>query len=172
MSHEMMIYGIAIDTRSNSPIIVLKDKATEEKVLPIWIGIIEASAIATTLQHENFDRPMTHDLFKNFISHLQMRVQKVEITDIVDNAFWAKIFFSSQDYVFSLDARPSDAITMALKSNAPIFASNTVLQESMPQKAFAYSSSQQEIWDRSEEGQRWLDYLDKLEPDAFGKYPV
>ncbi|KPA08941.1 protein containing DUF151 [Candidatus Magnetomorum sp. HK-1] len=172
MSHEMIIYGIAVDTKGNSPVIILKDKATEEKILPVWVGVLEATAIATSLQHITYDRPMTHDLLKNFVSHMHMRVQKIEISDIINNTYHAKIYFSSQDYVFSLDARPSDAITMAIKCNAPIFASETVLQESLPKKAFTYSNAQQEIWDKSEEGKKWLDYLDSLAPEAFGKYPA
>jgi hypothetical protein len=172
MSQEMIIYGVAIDTRSSSPVIILKDKATEEKVLPVWIGLNEAAAVASAFEMAHFDRPLTHDLFKNFISHLQMRVQKIEITDIINNIFISRIFFTSQDYVFSLDSRPSDAIVMALKSNAPIFATETVLQETLPQKAFTYSNAQQEIWDQSDEGKKWLNYLDNLSPDAFGKYPV
>jgi len=172
MSHEMIIYGIAIDTKSNSPVIILKDKATEEIILPLWIGILEATAIATSLQNISQDRPMTHDLFKNFISHMQMRVQKIEISDIINNTYHARIYFSSQDYVFSLDARPSDALTMALKYNAPIFATDTALQESLPQKAFTYKNAQQEIWDKSEEGKKWFNYLESLTPDDFGKYPA
>jgi len=168
----MIIYGIAIDTQSNSPVIILKDKETEQKVLPIWIGVNEASSIASAFELAKFDRPLTHDLFKNFISHLQMRVQKIVITDIINKIFISRIYFASQDYVFSLDARPSDSIVMAVKSNAPIYASETVLQESLPQKAFTYSNSQQDILDQSEEGRRWLDYMNKLSPDDFGKYPV
>jgi len=172
MSHEMQIYGIGVDPVNNSPVVLLKDKSTGDKVLPIWIGIMEATPLAASLQQIHYDRPMTHDLFKNFVSYMQMQVQKIEINDIVDNTYHAKIYFSSQDYVFSMDARPSDAITLALKFRAPIYASNTVLEESLPQKAFTYSTNQQEILDKSEDGQKWLNYLQALSVKDFGNYPV
>jgi len=172
MSHEMQIFGIALDSVNHSPVIILKDKTTGEKVLPIWIGVLEATPLATSLQQIQYDRPMTHDLFKNFISYMQMQVQKIEISDIVDNTYRAKIYFSSQDYVFSLDARPSDAITLALKFKSPIYASDTVLQESLPQKAFTYSANQQEILDNSDDGKKWLSYLQNLSAEDFGNYPV
>jgi len=172
MSHEMQIYGIAVDPTNSSPVVILKDKTTGEKILPIWIGVLEATPLAASLQQINYDRPLTHDLFKNFVSYMQMQIQKVEISDIVDNAYRAKIFFSSQDYVFSLDARPSDAITLALKFRSPIFASETVLKESLPEKAFTYRTNQQEVLDKSEDGKKWLHYLQKLSADDFGEYPV
>ena len=172
MSQEMQIFGIADDPVNNSPVVILKDKTTGEKILPIWIGLLEATPLATSLQQVHYDRPMTHDLFKNFVSYMQMQVQKIEISDIVDNTYHAKIYFSSQDYVFSLDARPSDAITLALKFRAPIYASDTVLKESLPQKAFTYSKNQQEILDNSEDGKKWLNYLQKLSAEDFGEYPV
>jgi len=172
MSHEMQIFALAVDSVSSTPIVILKDKATGEKILPIWIGILEATPLAASLQHIHYDRPMTHDLFKNFVSYMQMQIKKIEISDIVDNTYHAKIFFSSQDYVFSMDARPSDAITLALKFKSPIYASETVLQESLPQKAFTYATNQQEILDKSEEGQKWLNYLQNLSIEDFGDYPV
>jgi hypothetical protein len=172
MSNEMQLYGIAVDPVNNSPVIILKDKATGEKILPIWIGILEATPLATSLQQIHYDRPMTHDLFKNFISYMQIQIQKIEISDIVDNTYHAKIYFSSQDYIFSLDSRPSDAITLALKFRAPIYASNTVLEESLPQKAFTYSSKQHEVLDKSEDGKKWLNYLQNLSVEDFGDFPV
>jgi hypothetical protein len=172
MSHEMQIYGIAVDQTNHSPIIILKDKKTGQKVLPIWVGVLEATPLAASLQQMHYDRPMTHDLFKNFVSFMQMQIQKIEISDIVDNTYHARIYFSSQDYVFSLDARPSDAITLAIKFNSPIYASETVFQESLPQKAFTYSSNQQKILDKSDEGKKWLNYLQSLNAEDFGHYPV
>jgi len=172
MLHEMQLFGIAIDPTNQSPIVILKDKESGEKVLPIWIGVLEATPLAACIQQIHYDRPLTHDLFKNFVSFLQMQIQKIEISDIVDNTYHARIFFSSQDYVFSLDARPSDAITLAIKFKAPIYASETVLQESLPQKAFTYSTNQQEIMDKSDEGKKWLNYLQNLTVEDFGHYPV
>jgi hypothetical protein len=172
MSQEMQIFGIGVDPTNNSPVILLKDKSTGEKVLPIWIGILEATPLAASLQQIHYNRPMTHDLFKNFVSYMQMQIQKVEISDIVDDTYHARIYFSSQDYVFSLDARPSDAIILALKFRSPIYASDTVLQETLPEKAFTYSKNQQEILDKSEDGQKWLSYLQGLTSEDFGTYPV
>jgi len=172
MSQEMEIFGIAVDATNNSPVLILKDKKSGEKILPIWIGMMEATPMAISLQNINYDRPMTHDLFKNFICHMQMQIQKIEISDIIDNTYYGRIYFSSLDYVFSLDARPSDAIILALKFRAPIYASETVLQESLPDKAFTYTKAQQEILDSSTDGKKWLDYLENLNAEDFGNSPV
>ena len=165
MLHKVNIAGLAMDPASNTPIILLK---TEEgdKTLPIWIGLLEATSIASALQDIQFDRPMTHDLFKNLLEQEKMEVAKIEVCDLKDNTFYAKIFFLSPDKNFSMDASPSDAIAMALRFKAPIFVDDKVIN------AFKNADTDIELSDESTEGKKWAEYLEKLSPEDFGKYKV
>ena len=116
----MSIKGLMLDPVSNSPIVVLKDE--EEKFfLPIWVGIFEANAIALQLENVTTPRPMTHDLLRNMISELDARVTRVVINDLRDSTFFAQIRLITGDKTLELDARPSDAIALALRTEAPIF---------------------------------------------------
>ena len=119
MLHEVNIAGMTMDPTSNTPIIILK-LVNGEQAIPIWIGLLEATSIASALRNIKFDRPMTHDLFKNFVEGLNIDVAKVEVCDLKDNTFYAKIYFMSEAKNFSMDARPSDAIAIALRFQAPI----------------------------------------------------
>ena len=162
---EVNIVGMSMDPTSNTPIIILKS-LKDDQTIPIWIGLLEATSIASALQNIKFDRPMTHDLFKNFLEMLNTKVTKVEVCDLKDKTYYAKIHFDSVDRVFSMDARPSDAIAIALRFNAPIFVDEKVVDKSKMGKGDA------EILDKSEEGKKWADYLNKLSLDDFGKYKV
>ena len=124
----MSIKGLMLDPVSNSPIVVLKDE--EEKFfLPIWVGIFEANAIALQLENVTTPRPMTHDLLRNMISELDARVTRVVINDLRDSTFFAQIRLITGDKTLELDARPSDAIALALRTEAPIFVAQTVLDQ-------------------------------------------
>ena len=123
----MSIKGLMLDPVSNSPIVVLKDE--EEKFfLPIWVGIFEANAIALQLENVTTPRPMTHDLLRNMISELDARVTRVVINDLRDSTFFAQIRLITGDKTLELDARPSDAIALALRTDAPIFVRRDVLE--------------------------------------------
>ena len=159
------IAGLTIDPATNTPIVILKSE-DENQVIPIWIGLLEATSIASALQDIKFDRPMTHDLFKNFTDILEIDVSKVEVCDLIDNTFYAKIYFLSKDKTFSMDARPSDAIALAIRYKAPIYVEDKVIAKSN------MGGKDAEILDKSEEGKKWADYLEKLSPDDFGKYKV
>ena len=165
MLHKVNIAGLAMDPASNTPIILLK---TEEgdKTLPIWIGLLEATSIASALQDIQFDRPMTHDLFKNLTQVLNVQVNRIDICDLKDNTFYAEIHFAAEDRSFTMDARPSDAIALALRFHAPIFVDERVMEKSRVGKATG------EVLDDSEEGKKWAEYLEKLSPEDFGKYKV
>lgn len=165
MYHKVNIAGLAMDPASNTPIILLK---TEEgsKTLPIWIGLLEATSIASALQDIQFDRPMTHDLFKNLTQVLNIRISRIDICDLKDNTFYAEIHFASQDRSFTMDARPSDAIALALRFHAPIFVEERVMEKSQ------MDATGGEALDNSEEGKKWAEYLEKLAPEDFGKYKV
>jgi bifunctional DNase/RNase len=162
MLHKVVIAGLTMDPASNTPIIILKS-VEDERAIPIWIGLLEATSIASALQNIQFDRPMTHDLFKNLTRMLNLTVSKVEVCDLKDNTFYARIYFSSEEVVFDMDARPSDAIAIALRFGAPIYVHERVIEKS------AAPSGPVEVADESEEGKKWAEYLEKLSPDEFGK---
>jgi bifunctional DNase/RNase len=165
MLHEVSIAGLTMDPTSNTPIIILK-LVSGDQAIPIWIGLLEATSIASALQDIKFDRPMTHDLFKNFVKNIKMEVSKVEVCDIQDNTFYAKIYFTSKETNFSIDARPSDAIAIALRFQAPIYVDDKVLEKSQMVEA------DPEMLVKSEEGEKWAEYLEKLSPEDFGKYKI
>lgn len=165
MLHKVSIAGLTIDPSSNTPIIILKSEDNDQTV-PIWIGLLEATAIASALQGVTFDRPMTHDLFKNFLDMMNISVSKIEVSDIKDSTYFAKIHFASREKIFSMDARPSDAIAIALRFNAPIFIDDKVIEKSKMGEGIA------EVVDQSSEGKKWAEYLEKLSPKDFGKFKV
>jgi bifunctional DNase/RNase len=165
MLHKVSIAGLTMDPTSNTPIIILKSEETEQAV-PIWIGLLEATSIASALQNVKFDRPMTHDLFKNFTDRLHIAISKVEVCDLRDSTFFARIYFESKDGGFDMDARPSDAIALALRFNAPIYVDDKVMEKSK------INQEEVEVLDESEEGKKWAEYLENLSPEDFGKYKV
>ena len=165
MLHKVSIAGLTMDPASNTPIIILKSDENDQAI-PIWIGLLEATSIASALQSIKYERPMTHDLFKNFSDTLQISIAKVEVCDLRDNTFFARIYFVSKDNNFDIDARPSDAIALALRFDAPIFVEDSVMQKSK------ITDDEGEAMDTSEEGKKWADYLANLSPDDFGKYKV
>jgi uncharacterized protein YlxP (DUF503 family) len=105
-----------MDPASNTPIIILKSEE-HDQAIPIWIGLLEATSIASALQNIKYERPMTHDLFKNISDTLHISITKVEVCDLKDSTFYARIYFVSKDSNFDIDARPSDAIALALRFN-------------------------------------------------------
>lgn len=167
MLHRVNIAGMTMDPQSNTPIIILKSE-DEEHAIPIWIGLLEATSIASALQNIQFERPMTHDLFKNFLDINQITVVRVEVCDLRDNTFFARIYFSSQNGEMDMDARPSDAIAIALRFQAPIYVDDIVIQKS----GVSGEQPTGEPADKSEEGKKWADYLKNLTPEDFGKYKV
>ena len=165
MLHKVSIAGLTMDPASNTPIIILKSEENDQAI-PIWIGLLEATSIASALQNIKYERPMTHDLFKNFTERLGISITKIEVCDLKDNTFFAKIYFISKDGNFEMDARPSDAIALALRYEAPIFVADEVMQKSK------MADGEAEILDTSEEGKKWADYLENLSPEDFGKFKV
>jgi bifunctional DNase/RNase len=161
----MKVYGLTIDPMTNSPIVILKD-LEGDKTLPIWIGLLEATAIASEMENVKFSRPMTHDLMKNLLDQLNTRVARIEICDLRDNTFYALVYLASQDKEITMDARPSDAIALALRVQAPIFVDEEVIQKS---KAVDLGA-REEI--QSDDGKKWTEVLEGLDPDDFGKYKM
>jgi len=154
----MTIKGLMLDPVSNSPIVVLKDDA-EKFFLPIWVGIFEANAIALQLENVSTPRPMTHDLLRNMIAELDARVTRVVINDLRDSTFFAQIRVIIGERTLELDARPSDAIALALRADAPIFVAQSVLEQAQ--------TISPDSGDQDEKMKKWFEQLDT---DDLGKY--
>ncbi|MEW6672095.1 MAG: bifunctional nuclease family protein [Thermodesulfobacteriota bacterium] len=165
MLHKVSIAGMTMDPASNTPIIILKPE-DDDRAIPIWIGLLEATSIASVLQNIKLDRPMTHDLFKNLLDRLEINVNRIEVCDLKENTFYAKIHFTSAEKSFSMDSRPSDAIAIALRFDAPIYIDDKVIEKSQQ----GYEEG--EILDKSKKGKEWAEYLAGLSPDDFGKFKV
>lgn len=127
MDIEVRIRGLMMDPSTNMPIVVLKDVASET-VMPIWVGIFEANAIAIEIEKLAAPRPMTHDLMRNLIGHLNARLERIVITEIKDDTFHAVLWLSQGGEEVTVDARPSDAIALALRLDCPIYVSEHVMQ--------------------------------------------
>ena len=156
----MSIKGLMLDPVSNSPIVVLKDEA-DKFFLPIWVGIFEANAIALQLENVSTPRPMTHDLLKNMIADLDARVSRVVISDLRDSTFFAQIRLITGSKTLEVDARPSDAIALALRTEAPIFVAQSVLDQAQTISPDGHDSD--------EKLRKWFD---QLGPDDMGKYKM
>lgn len=163
----MTISSVNMDPVTNSPIIILKE-IEGEQTLPIWVGLLEATAIASEMEGVRFSRPMTHDLLKNIMDKTDIKIDKIEICDLKDNTYYAIIHLMNRGKALSIDSRPSDAIALALRTEAPIFVSDEVLNKSKQIEATRESVPA----DKSEKGKRWQDILEKLNPEDFGKYKM
>jgi hypothetical protein len=161
---EFKIKGLMMDPLTNSPIVVLQD-TTGETLLPIWVGIFEANAIALQIEKVDTPRPMTHDLIKGLLNHLDARVTKIVVTELKDNTFYALIFLDVAGKIVTVDSRPSDAIALALRTDSPIYVTDEVLSKSASTTASTLSA------DRStpEEIRQWLE---NLNPEDLGKYKM
>ncbi len=165
MFREMTVSGLTIDPFTNSPIMILKEVASD-KAVPIWIGLLEATAIASELENIKFSRPMTHDLLKNIMELMETQVTKVEVCDLRDNTYFALIYLNRAGTEVTIDARPSDAIALALRAKAPIFVAEVVIQ-----KARRVDLSAKEAI-TTEDAKKWTEVLESLDPDDFGKYKM
>src|ERR1700740_751109 len=148
---EMKIRGLMMDPVTNMPIVILKD-VNGASVLPIWVGIYEANAIALEIEKVTTPRPMTHDLIKNLLLGLETRVHKVVVTELRDDTFYALIWLERDGQVISIDSRPSDALALALRTDCPIFVEDEVLKSSKISNAISEKST-------SEELRKWLEDL-------------
>jgi len=163
---QMKVAGLTIDPVTNTPIVILKD-TEESKTLPIWIGLFEASAIATELEKIGFSRPMTHDLLNQVIKGLDVRVSMIEINDLRDNTFFAVIHLLKDGANIKIDSRPSDAIALALRADAPIFVDAKVIEKS---RNIDFDKRVVGLDDLKKD--KLKEFLENLSPDAFGKYKM
>jgi bifunctional DNase/RNase len=127
MDIEVRIRGLMMDPATNMPIVVLKDVASET-VMPIWVGIFEANAIYIEIEKLSAPRPLTHDLARNLIQHLNAQLERVVITELRNDTFYAVLWLRQQDEPVTIDARPSDAIALALRADCPIYVAEEVMQ--------------------------------------------
>jgi uncharacterized protein len=165
MLKEMKVAGITVDPFTNTPIVLLKD-LDDKDVLPIWIGLLEASSIATALENIATPRPMTHDLLKNILDNLHVKVLRIEVNDLKDNTYYALLHLEVNRKKFTVDSRPSDAIAIAIRTGASIFVEESVIQRSA--KVDLAQKGDKVITDTAE----WEDILENLSQDDFGKYKM
>jgi uncharacterized protein len=161
MEVEMKIRGLMMDPVTNMPIVVLKD-INGNAILPIWVGIYEANAIALEIEKVSTPRPMTHDLIKTLLLGLGTGVRKVVVSELKDDTFYAVIWLDKDGELISVDSRPSDALALALRLDCPIYVDESVLKSSKRSNAAADKVS-------DEEQRRWLESLDD---EDLGRYKM
>lgn len=192
---EVEVASLGLDKSSNTPVVILQE-GEGEKLLPIWIGPGEASAIAMELAGIKFSRPLTHDLFTTVMKGLGGELVRVLITKVVDNTYYASLVVEKDDEVFSIDARPSDSIALALRSEAPIFADEDLLELTSLDVEEASVDEGDESWgsdwtpggegpemeeqapaaeegkseEEEDEGESLRDYLRRMNPEDFGRF--
>ena len=161
MEVEMKIRGLMLDPVTNMPIVILKD-VNGNSVLPIWVGIYEANAIALEIEKVTTPRPMTHDLIKNLLVGLDAQVHKIVVTELRDDTFYALIWLERDGQVISIDSRPSDALALALRTDSPIYVEEDVLKNSKISSAASDKVSNEEL-------RKWLEGLND---EDLGRYKM
>lgn len=161
MVKEMRVIGITIDPVTQSPIVILRDKENLN-TLPIWIGVLEANAIAVALEKLRFPRPMTHDLFKNLLDQIGVRLLRIEVTDIRDNTYYAALHMESEGKPVIVDSRPSDAIAIAVRMEVPIMVRDHVIERAL----------MSETAEGQGEKDKWSELLEKMDPEDYSKYKM
>jgi uncharacterized protein len=161
MQIEMTIKGLMIDPITNMPIIVLRDQ-DGQRLLPIWVGVFEANAIALQIENVQTPRPMTHDLLKNILQDLAAQVERVVVTELKENTFYALIHVKTGGQTITVDARPSDAIALALRTGSPIYVEEAVIQNARSVESNPQSMDVNRL-------QKWLE---NLSDEELGKYKM
>ena len=162
---EMKVRGLALDPLSNMPIIIVRDEE-EKRSLPIWVGIFEANAIALELEKIATPRPMTHDLIKNILEAIDARVLKVMVTDLKENTFYAVLHVQIGQREYTVDARPSDAIALALRVAAPIYVDEDVVRKA---KTLEVATREAEPV-KTDDPDRVKEWLGSIKPEDFEKF--
>lgn len=159
MMIKMEVFGLAMDEKTNMPLVILKD-STDKYILPIWIGALEAMAISLPLKGMNMPRPMTHDLFLDAVGKLEAEILHVEISEIKESTYYAVLVMVRNKKEIRVDSRPSDAIAMAVRAKVPILVNRNVLEDIMKEHDGKY----QVVLD-DEEGKKWTEILEKYSLD-------
>jgi uncharacterized protein len=168
---EVRVHGLILEHKTQQNIVILRE-AEGERILPIWIGPGEAQAIRRILSEEPFPRPLTHDLMHIVIEGLRARVARVVIADLRENTFYASIIVERESEVLSVDARPSDSIALALRSKAPIFVNEKLLQPPPREEAAESGEEPPRELTEEEKAEQLRRYLERLNPEDFGKFQL
>ncbi|MCX5800369.1 MAG: bifunctional nuclease family protein [Candidatus Eisenbacteria bacterium] len=165
---EVNVGGLAFDEKTRSHVVILRE-ANGNRVLPIWIGPAEASAIAMEIAGKRFQRPLTHDLMATIVKGLKAKVSKIIISDLRDNTFFAKIVLEREkdNEIVNVDARPSDSIALALRTQSPIYLSETLLEGTKDVSLLKKEEKEKTEEERAEELRK---FLEELDPEDFGKF--
>jgi len=163
----MTVGGLTLDPVTKTPIVILRDPDNKLN-LPIWIGLLEATSMATELEGIKMARPMTHDLLRTMLEELEAAVEWIEVTELKDNTYFAMIYLRVGDRQLQVDARPSDAISLALRTKCPIYVAKAVLEASGVLQQLD-DSKEQDLSNVSRD--KWADILEKMSPDDF-KYKM
>ena len=163
---EMKVRALALDPMSNMPIIILRDE-DEKRSVQIWVGIFEANAIALEMEKIATPRPMTHDLIKNILEAVEARVVKISVTDLKDNTFFAVLHLQIGEQEYSVDARPSDAIALALRVSAPIYVDEDVVRKSQTLDV-AKEGAPEPV--KADDPERLREWLQNIKPEDFEKF--
>ncbi len=158
---EMRIKGLMIDPINNMPMIILKDVGGKN-VLPIWVGVFEANAIALQIEKITTPRPMTHDLLKNILAKMNAKVDKIAITELKNNTYYALIFLNVDGREVTIDSRPSDAIALALRTSSPIYVEQSVIEQ----------AKSPELAEESPDAEKIKKWFEKLKADDISKYKM
>jgi bifunctional DNase/RNase len=161
MEIEMKIRGLMVDPVTNTPIVILRD-SVGGAILPIWVGVYEANAIALEIEKVTTPRPMTHDLIRNLLTGVQTLVRKVVVSELKDETFYALIWLERDGEVISVDSRPSDALALALRLDCPIYVEEQVLKSSRATSSLNEKSTNEEL-------RRWLEGLND---EDLGRYKM
>ncbi len=156
---EMKIFGLALDEKSQVPLLILKDKE-EKQVLPIWIGAMEAMSISITLNKVDISRPLTHDLMLHTIDTLGATIERIVVVDLREGTYYAEIYMQQDDQTFLIDSRPSDAIALAVRTKAPIYAE----QELLDQVAKQFAQDTEAVL-KDKESEQWTEFLERFDVD-------
>jgi len=171
---EVRVNGLILEHKSQQNIVILRE-LEGERILPIWIGPNEAQAIRRILSEESFPRPLTHDLLQLIVEGLKAKIARVVIADLRENTFFASVFVERESEVLSIDSRPSDSIAVALRAKAPIFVNEKLLQPPpQPEEAATAEASEEPQRELTEEekAEQLRRYLEKLNPEDFGKFQL
>ncbi len=162
MVKEMRVIGITIDPVTQTPIVILRDKENMN-TLPIWIGILEANAIAVGLENVKLPRPMTHDLFKNLLDQAGLRLLRVEVTDIKESTYYAVLHLDCGGKPLVIDCRPSDAIAIAIRMEVPVMVRDAVIDKALRADTSAAAGGEKD---------KWTELLERMNPEDFSKYKM
>ena len=170
---EVRVNGLILEQKNQQNIVILRE-VEGERILPIWIGPGEAQAIRRILSEETFPRPLTHDLLHLIVEGLKAKIARVVIADLRENTFYASIFVERESEVLSIDARPSDSIAVALRAKAPIFVNEKLLQPPPQQEEESAEPGEEPARPLTEEekAEQLRRYLEKLNPEDFGKFQL